>query len=91
MDPNNERLSVEQQQHNKLIDKAGSLCSSDSVEEENEIEEQLGQPIQRQIPQSQRRKAKTVLVENKSSIASFPFRFFIQLSSQTAHLSCDFP
>ena len=77
--------------NNKLIDKAGSSCSSDSVEEENEIEEQAGQPIQRQIPQSQRGKAKTVLAENNLSIASFPFRFFIQLSSQTAHVSCDFP
>ena len=74
--------------NNKVIDKAGSLCSSDSVEEENEIEEQSGQPIQRQIPQSHRG---AVLVENNLSIASFPFRFFIQLSSQTAHMSCDFP
>ena len=71
--------------NNKLIDKAGSLCSSDSVEKENEIEEQAGQPIQRQIPQSQREKAKTVLVENNLSVASFPFRFFIQPSSQTAN------
>ena len=74
--------------NNKLIDKTGSLCSSDSVEEENEIEEQSGQPLKRQIPQSQRGK---VLVENNSSIVSFPFRFFIQLSSQTAHMFCDFP
>ena len=41
--------------------------------------------------QSQRGKAKTVLVENNLSTASVPFRFFIQLSSQTAHMSCDFP
>ena len=39
--------------NNKLINEAGSLCSSDSVEEENEIEEQSGQPIKCQIPQSQ--------------------------------------
>ena len=77
--------------NSKLINEAGSLCSSDSVEEENEIEEQSGQPIQRQIPKSQRGKAKTVLVENNISTASFPFRFFIQVSSQTAQVSCDFP
>ena len=41
---------------NKLINEAGYLCSSDSVEEENEIEEKSGPPIQRQIPQSQRGK-----------------------------------
>ena len=35
--------------------------------------------------QSQRGKAKTLLVENNLSKASFPFRFCIQLSSQTAH------
>ena len=39
--------------NNKLINGAGSLYSSDSVEEENEIEDQSGRPIQRQIPQSQ--------------------------------------
>ena len=77
--------------NNKLINEAGSLCSSDSVEEENEFEEQSGRPIQRQIPQSQRGKAKTVLVENNLSTESFPFRFFIQLSSQTVLMSCDFP
>ena len=77
--------------NNKLIDEARSLCSSDSVEEENEIEEQAGQPIQRQIPQSQRKKAKTVLVENNLSIASFPFRFFIRLNSQTAQCHVIFP
>ena len=76
--------------NNKWINEAGSLCSSDSVKEENEIEEQSGRPIQRQIPRSQRGKAKTVLVENNLSTASFPFRFFIQLSSQTVHISCDF-
>ena len=84
-------LPLNNNNNNKLIDEARSLCSSDSVGEENEIEKQAGQPIQRQIPQSQREKAKTVLVENNLSIASFPFRFFIQLSSQTAHMSCDFP
>ena len=77
--------------NSKLINEAGSLCSSDSVAEENEIEEQSGRPIQRQIPQSERGKAKTVLVENNLSTASFPFRFLIQLSLQTAHMSCDFP
>ena len=60
------------------------------MEEENEIEERSGQPIQRQIPQSQRGKAKTVLLENNLSTVSFPFRFFIQLSSQTVHMSCNF-
>ena len=33
--------------NNQLINEAGSLCGSDSVEEENEIEEQLGRPLQR--------------------------------------------
>ena len=59
------------------LNEAGSLCSSDSVDEENEIEEQSGRPIQRQIPQSHRGKAKTALVENKLTTASFPDRFFI--------------
>ena len=77
--------------NNKLINNAGSLCSSDSVEEENEIEKQSGRPVQGQIAQSQRGKAKTVLVENNWSTASLPFRFFIQLSSQTAYMSCDVP
>ena len=76
--------------NNELINEAWSLWSSDSVEEENEIEERSGQPIQRQIPQSQRGKAKTVLLENNLSTVSFPFRFFIQLSSQTVHMSCNF-
>ena len=66
------------------------MCSSNSVEEENEIEEQSGQPIQRQIPKSQRGKAKTVLVENNLNTASFPFRFFFQPLSQRAQMSCDF-
>ena len=77
--------------NSKLINEARSLCSSDSVEEENEIEEQSGRSIQRQIPQSEGGKVQTVLVENNLSTASFPFRFFIQLSLQTAHMSCDFP
>ena len=37
--------------------------------------------------QSQRGKAKTVLVENNLNKASFSFSFCIQLSSQTAHNS----
>ena len=41
--------------------------------------------------QSQRGKAKTVLVENNLSTASFTLKFFIQLSSQTGHISGDFP
>ena len=65
------------------------MCSSNSVEEENEIEEQSGRSIQRRIPQSQQGKAKTVLVENNLSTAPFPFRFFVQLITQTAHMSCD--
>ena len=77
--------------NNKLINEAGSLCSSDSVEEENEIEEQSGRPIQRQIPQPQRGKAETIPFENNLSTASFPLKFFIHLSLQTAHMSCDFP
>ena len=40
--------------NSKLINEAGSLCSSDSVEEENEIEEQSGRPDQRQIPVTER-------------------------------------
>ena len=36
----NERLSIEQQQrNNKLINEAGSFCSSDLEEKGNEIEE----------------------------------------------------
>ena len=77
--------------NNKLINETGSLCSPDSVEEKNEIEEQSGPPIQRQIPQSQRGKAKILLFDNNLSTASFPLRFFIHLSLQTAHMSCDFP
>ena len=45
--------------NNTLIDEAGSLCSTNSVDKENDIEEQSGRPIQHQIPQSQRGKAKT--------------------------------
>ena len=30
--------------NNKLINEAGSLCSSDSVEEENKIDKQSGRP-----------------------------------------------
>ena len=48
------------------------------MEEENEIEEQSGRPIQRPIPQSQRGKAKTTIAEKDLSTASFPFIFFIQ-------------
>ena len=84
-------LNKNNNNNSKLINEAGSLCSSDSVEEENEIEEQSGRPIQCQILKPQRGKAKTVLVENDLSTASFPFRFFIQLSSQTAYMSSDFP
>ena len=36
-------------------------------------------------------KRKTVLVENNLSTAPFPFRFFVQLVTQTAHMSCDLP
>ena len=84
-------LPLNNQNNNKLINEAGSLSSSDSVKEENEIEKQPGRPIQRQIPQSQRGKAKTVHVKKNLSIASFSFRLFIQVSSQTAYNSCDFP
>ena len=50
---------------------------SDSVQEENEIEKQSGRPIQRQIPQSQRGKAKTVHVESNLSTAYVPpFQIF---------------
>ena len=61
---------------NKLINETGSLCSSDSVQEENEIKEQSGQPIWHQIPQSQGGKAKIVLVEKNLNTVFFPFRFF---------------
>ena len=91
MNPTTGGFPLNNNNYCKLINEAGSLCGSDSVEEENEIEEQSGRPILRQIPQSQRGKAKTVLVENNLSTASFPFIFFVQLSSQTAHMSCDFP
>ena len=58
--------------NNKLINEAGSLCSSDSVEEENKIDEQSGRRtcIQCQIPQLQQGKVKTVLVENNLSTLS---------------------
>ena len=36
-------------------------------------------------------KRKQNLAENNLSTASFPFRFFIPLSSQMVHISCDFP
>ena len=39
----------------------------------------------------EKRTVKKVLAEDNLSTVSFPFRFFIQLSSQTAHMSCDFP
>ena len=51
----------QQKQQPELINEAGSPCSSDSVEEENEIDEQSGRTIQRQIPQSQRGKRKQYL------------------------------
>ena len=53
------------------------MPDSDSVDEENEIEEQTGRPVQRQIPLSPQGKAKTVLVENNLTTASFHFRFFL--------------
>ena len=53
----------QQQQQPELINEAGSSCSSDSVEEENEIDEQLGRTIQRQIPQSQRGKRRQYLLK----------------------------
>ena len=49
------------------------LCTSDSVEEENKIEEQSGRPIQRQFPQLQREKAKTTCREYITSLSGFPF------------------
>ena len=91
MDHNGPQVNSTTTTSNRLINEAGSLCSSDSLEEENEIEEQSGRRIQRQISQAQRGKATTVLVENTLRTASFPVRFFIQLSSQTAHMPCDFP
>ena len=91
MDHNGPQVNSTTTTSNRLINEAGSLCSSDSLEEENEIEEQSDRSIQRQISQSQRGKAKTVLVENNLSTASFTFRFFLQLSSQTARMSCDYP
>ena len=91
MDHNGPQVNSTTTTSNRFINEAGSLCISDSLEEENEIEEQSGGPIQRQIQQSLRGKAKTVHVENSLSTANFPFRFLIQLSSQTAHKSCDFP
>ena len=36
-------------------------------------------------------KRKQNLAKNNLSTASFSFRFFIQLRSQMAHISCDFP
>ena len=91
MDHNGPQVNSTTTTSNRLINEAGSLCSSDSLEEENEIEEQSGRRIQRQISQSQRGRAKTVFVEKNLSTASFTFRFFLQLSSQTARMSCDYP
>ena len=71
----NERPSIEQQQKMSfaLSDFIGdgSLCSSASVEKENDIDEQSRRHIQCQMPQqSQQGNAKTVLVENNFSTAS---------------------
>ena len=71
----NERPSIEQQQKMSfaLSDFIGdgSLCSSASVEKENDIDEQSRRHTQRQMPQqSQQGNAKTVLVENNFSTAS---------------------
>ena len=77
----------QQKQQPELINEAGSPCISDSVEEENEIDEQSGRTIQREIPQSQRGKRKQYLSKIILGTASVPFRFFIQLSSQKAHTS----
>ena len=49
------------------------------MDEENEIEEQSRRPIQRQIPQLHRGKAKTVLVEND--------RFFIHTVTVARQIS----
>ena len=74
VNPTTSGFPLNNNNNNKLINEAASLCSSDSVEEENEIEEQSVRPIQGQIPQSQQGNAKTVLVENNLSTASFPFQ-----------------
>ena len=71
----------------------GSLCSSASVEKENDIDEQSRRHTQRQTPQqSQQGNAKTVLVENNFSTASvshgdqsFP-QYFLQLQCAGAQL-----
>ena len=73
MNPTTSGFPLNNNNNSKLINESGYLCSSDSVEEENEIEEQSSRPIQRQIPQSERGKAKTVLVENNSVL---PFQIF---------------
>ena len=86
MNPTTSRLPLNSN-NNKLINEAGSLCCSDSVEEENEVEEQSGRPIQREIPQSQRGKAKTVLFENKLTTASFADRFFIHAVTVARQIS----
>lgn len=51
VNPTTSGFPLNNNNNSKLINEAGSLCSSDSVEEENEIEEQSGLiPDQRQIP-----------------------------------------
>ena len=87
VNPTTSNFPSNKNNNNKLINEAGSLCCSDSVEEENEIEEQSGRPIQREIPQSQRGKAKTVLFENKLTTASFPDRFFIHAVTVARQIS----
>ena len=87
MNPTTSRLPLNSNNDKSVINEAGSLCCSDSVEEENEVEGQSDRPIQREIPQSQRGKAKTVLFENKLTTASFPDRFFIHAVTVARQIS----
>ena len=45
VNPTTSGFPLNNNNNKKLINEAGSLCSSDSVEEENEFEEQSGRPI----------------------------------------------
>ena len=45
VNPTMSSIPLNNNNNNKLINEAGSLCRSNSVEEEYKIEEQSGQPI----------------------------------------------
>ena len=67
------------------------MCSSDSVEEENEIEEQSGRPDQRQIPVTERESENSTCREEfKQSVLLFQFLHSTKFANG-AQFSCDLP